>query len=260
MQKTHGLNELPFLDFHPDQFGQLSMADYSWYKYGYGEGYEEGKTKRTDELKKKAKNAGYKYGLSNEDIWTPNNYMSNTSVKEAYELGFREGRVKAVEKLKKASEDDGFKAGYNLIPLTIPDDLPKVYEASFRNGYENGYKAKIKDAFQEGYMIHYNSLEYDPNTYLKYPDIQQSYKEGYEMPDKYQKIAFEIGSKNEALIVPNEIRENDYLLEMFYTHYQKGKDAWHQKKELYNTIFYITVLTLIIVGYFLYQRFKSKKL
>lgn len=259
----HGYNELSYLDFHSDQFGQLSMAEYSWYKAGYEKGYEEGKAIRIEELKKSSKKEGYMYGLSNEEIWIPDLYLGIESVKEAYEIGFQEGRAEAVEKIERASEEKGYKSGYNLIPFAIPEDLPKVFVDSFKKGYTNGYEDKKEDAFQEGYTTHFKLVEYNPNTYSDYPDIQQAYKEGFDSnteADNYRKIAFETGSKNKSLFLPDEIRGNEDIVELFNTYYQKGKDEWNKKIKFSFSLIILAALTLIISGYFFYRRRKNSSL
>ena len=227
---------------------------------GYSAGYK--KAVEMKRLAEQAKEEGYQQGLTNEDISIPSKYEIGDEIKQAFEEGFKNGEDERIKQLQETYEKEGYEAGYNLMTFTIPNDVPEVYKLSFKQGFENGYKAKEDEAYQQGYNLAFKTAKYQTDDeYQEYSKLQNQHKNGFEANKEAVELrekAFEAGKSGDQLSIPDKFKKNNNAVDLYNKYYEKGKEVREERNKQILLGGLILVPTGIVGGYYI-QRRKSKQ-
>ncbi|MFD1708008.1 hypothetical protein ACFSCZ_14885 [Siminovitchia sediminis] len=156
---SDGRNGSPYVDFHDAAFQRYSSAEYSWYKKGYDDGYNEGKQKSADVQKAKEEearqnernagsNAGYQQAMADfeNDETLTDNPSGDSSKSKHWNEGYKSGYQKArdVIQLSEKAKEEGYQQGLKQEEINIPstyinaDLTKKAFEDGFKKGKRNG--------------------------------------------------------------------------------------------------------------------------
>lgn len=173
-------------------------------------------------------NDGYQHGLTHEEISIPSKYESEEQIKQVF---------------------------------TIPNDVPKFYKSSFKQGFENGYKAKEDEAYQRGFNLAYKTTKYKSDEqYKKHSNLLNQHKNGFEANKEAEVLrekAFETGKNGGKRSIPDKLSTNIEAVDLYNKNYKKGKEErdGRNKQILIGSLIFVP--TGIVGGYYLYKRKKK---
>ncbi|MBS2970543.1 YHYH domain-containing protein [Metabacillus sp. KIGAM252] len=216
---------------NPKTPGELSNAEYGWYKEGYKKGY---KTK-IDGI---AYEQGYQKGLGFKSTITPEKFAITSKAKAKFNSGYLKGQTeKWIYTAKLAASESK--------PLSLPKDLPKDVTNLAKDAYEKSLSniKKEEEAYQEGLSSARKEEDYSVPT--KYEGLsalyyQKGYYTIFNQLINIKNTALKEGWSGEKYKVPSAAEE--YNLQYIYQkYYEEGK-----RKKIIDKIYKVGMIFLIL--------------